>query len=255
MDQVAVVELVRGSVAWNQALAWAALHFDRSLLFLGDAGAPLAQRARFWSAAVHGVVRGVAVRFEGESAPIVSAAGDDAACPALIAAAAKPAGALLATHETQWLPLQYTSEPAGYRYWLDAASRRAPPYARVHPVGDPLELATFQLEHGLPHWHAEMLQYGHCFGVRDRAGALVSVGGVDFMVSQSSYAQLGGLATAKSARGRGYRSSVIEAIRSSLADAGIARCGLFVDAQDMTQRGFYAVRGFELRGKFRFSPL
>jgi ribosomal protein S18 acetylase RimI-like enzyme len=254
MNVASLRELTRGSDDWSQALAWSSLHFDRALLFLGDASAPLVSHARFWSWVVRGDVRGVAVRFDGVPVPVVSAAGDDAACAELIAASAVP-GATLVTHETQWLPSTLASRPSTHSRWLDAACRRVPPRAEVCRVEESGELASFQEANGMRHWHPEMLQFGHCFGVRENSGALVSVGGVSFSVPGQSYAQLGGLLTAKQARGRGYASAVIEAIRTSLADAGVTRCGLFADPNDDAVSAFYAARGFESRGRFRFSSL
>jgi len=254
MNTACVRELTRGSNDWVDALAWSSRHFDRSLLFLGDASDPLASHARFWSSVVRGTVRGVAVRFEGLPVPVVSAAGDDSALPALVAAASI-SGAVLVTHETQWLPSELAARPATRHRWLDAACLRVPPREEVCRIEAASELAEFQAAHGAQRWHPEMVRFGHCFGIREPSGALVSVGGISFSVPGQSYAQLGGLFTAKHARGRGYASAVIDAIRTSLADAHVVRCGLFADSLDTAASSFYATRGFESRGAFRFAPI
>jgi GNAT superfamily N-acetyltransferase len=212
---------------------------------------PLVHHASFWCCAPGDEVRGVSVRFEGARTPMVSVAGDDDSCRGLLAVCADFGPATLVTHEAQWLPTSVAATPSTRQRWLVARCKRSPPSPQSCRIGDADELALFQARYGTPHWHPEMLQFGHCFGVRDRAGELVSVGGVTFCLPTQAYAQIGGLLTAKPARGQGYAGILVESIISSLADAGILHCGMLVDEEDRAAIEFCAKRGFASRSRFR----
>ena len=249
-------EVTNGSFAWDQTLAWARTHFGRSLLFLGDASEALSRHARFWSWIENNAVRGLAVRFQGFHLPVVSSAAENAdICGALIEVASASAEALLVTHEEQPLPAQREAEPATYEPWLDAMCSRIPIHSGVCSIHDTGELARFYATQGVHYWHPDMLKFGHCFGVRGSCGSLVSAGGVNFVLSDRSYAQIGALVTAEHARRHSYATAVLTAVRDSLARAGVDRCGLFADASDPTLPRFYAMRGFRVRGRLRFSRL
>jgi GNAT superfamily N-acetyltransferase len=250
-------ELTPGSQDWCEALAWASRHFDRSVLILGDMTAPLRPHTRLWSCAdAAAVAVGVAVRFEGFASPVVScAAEDEDSCGALVDAARLAGPGMLVTHESQPLPAPLMRTHADHDPWLTGVCEPLPAPSNICPLEDPAELESFYAGQDMHYWHCDMLQFGHWFGVRDASGTLICAGGVNFVVPEHSYAQLGGLATAAHARGRSHATAVLDAIRSSLAQAGIARCGLFADSSDPRLPGFYVARGFAAHSRFRFTPL
>jgi ribosomal protein S18 acetylase RimI-like enzyme len=101
-------------------------------------------------------------------------------------------------------------------------------------------------------WSPAMLRNGHAFGIRTEDGRLVCAVGVNFILAEKSYAQLGALATAPAFRGRSFATRVVSAARASLGQAGIRECGVLADARDPALAGFYAKLGFSSRGGFRF---
>jgi ribosomal protein S18 acetylase RimI-like enzyme len=113
---------------------------------------------------------------------------------------------------------------------------------------------AFYAQHGMQHVHAEMLALGHAYGIRDEAGHLTCAGGLHFAIVDR-YAQLGGLVTVPHARGRSCATRVLEAICSSLAAAGVQRCGLFADGDNPALLRFYAARGYRTHGRFAFRTL
>jgi hypothetical protein len=258
MSYSEIRKLTPGTPEWGSAVAWASKQFDKALLFLGDTTKPLLAHAKFWCQrdARDQRIGGVAVCFRGFRSLLISVAADDTgSCLALIDAAVSSRPATLVTHESQLLPASIVTAHADNDPWLDAVCCAALDHASIVALDDARELAWFYAAEGVQAWHPAMLEFGHCYGVRDAAGALIAAGGLNFVLPEHGYAQLGGLVTAKRARGQGHATRILSAIQGSLARAGIARCGLFADAADPTLPSFYTARGFAARGRFRFTPL
>ena len=247
-------EIQPGSAELERACAWAEAHFEHALLFLADVRGPLARHARFFSAERDAGTCGVAVRFEAFGTPTLACASRDAeACAALIQAGRSPE-CILITHEHQPLPAAISVLPTSMDTWLTraCAPQAVPP--GVSRVADASALAELYAEQGAHYFHPDMLQLGHWYGARSEAGKLISAGGLHFLIADR-YAQLGGLFTAEHARGRAWATRILAAISSSLAEAGVPRCGLFADGSDPSLPAFYAARGFQVQGRFAFRTL
>ena len=247
-------EIQAGSVEFEAADAWARAHFEAALLYLADSSGPLAAHARLFSATRGTRTCGVAVRFEAFDTPSLSCAAQDVqACEALLETARTPHSVLI-THEQQPLPRAIAALPAAMDTWLTRPCTPQPMPPGVCGLTQAAELTAFYDAQRAQYFHPDMLQLGHGFGVRSEAGGLISAGGLHFTIADR-YAQLGGLFTAEPARGRGLGTRILTAIGSSLATAGVQRCGLFADGSDPTLPAFYATRGFTLQGRFAFRTL
>lgn len=235
---------------------WALERFDRALLVLGDLTPSLRPFSHCWAAYDHDgrQIRGLAVRFGGFKSPTASLVSDDPeATDALLEVVAGGEPISLAASATQALPAALEASAQSLDPWMIAPCSKEngnPP--QVEPLTDERELSAFYGERGVSFWSPAMLDFGHAFGIRGPDGALISAGGVNFVLSSASYAQVGALVTHPGHRGRGHGSHVLAAIRRSLGIAGISMCGLFADAADARLPGLYARHGFTRRGAYRF---
>jgi predicted GNAT family acetyltransferase len=129
------------------------------------------------------------------------------------------------------------------------------PDSRAEPLSDIGELGMLYRHCNMDFWASEMIQFGHYRGVRDpSSGVLVSAAGVNFILVEVSYAQVGSVATMTNWRRKGYASACVCATLSSLNKAGIRSCGLFVDSTDSTLYDFYRRLEFTENGRYRFLP-
>jgi len=255
MSPLSVHELQPGTARFDAGCAWAVAHGDEALLFLADLASPLRQHAVFFGAFRGEQVCAVGVRFHALAPATFSCAAQDReSCAALIDAGVQ-SELVLVTHAQQVLPGHLQALPADVDTWLTGECQRTARAPEVGALVDAAELASFYALHGMRHFHPDMLRFGHYFGVRDDAGALLCAGGVQFVIAALGYAQVGGLVTAPHARGRALATRVLAGISGSLAADGVQHCGLFADAAAPHLTAFYAARGFRVRGSFAFRTL
>lgn len=237
---------------------WLEKRFDRAILILGDTTEFLIPFSRFSLVYRFNSLEivGIGVLFKGFSRPILSIVSDDfRATDALIHYLGRDSNAILSISTQQVLPTNISSKPCTFDRWMVSQCFFEPKYyseISIAPLYDEKELLEFYCEQGLGFWCKEMLCYGHTFGIRNSEGKLVSVGGVNFILPQFRYAQIGGLVTHVAYRRRSYATYILNTIRVSLARTGIKECGLFVDSCNSNLVAFYLRRGFLERGGYRF---
>lgn len=241
----------------NNAGAWASSRFDRALLVLGDLTRPLRHLSKHWAAydTQSEVITGLAVRFEGFDQPIASivAEGEDAFGRLLIQVGGG-VSTLVCINDLQQMPANLRSNPVGRDKWMVAPCLRRGTRAEseVMPIEDVDEFQHFLQLMGMHFWNPAMLRFGHAFGIRSPNGQLVCAGGVNFILPDESYAQIGPLVTDRAQRGKLMATSVLDWLLESLAEAGIAQCGVFADESNKGVVEFYKRRGFVENGQFRF---
>lgn len=237
------------------AFRWAEARLERSLLVLGDLTIPLRRRARHFvcRSAGSGELRGLAVRFDGFSTAVASLVADDEEAARALIGRLRTPGAVLVLSAEQ--PAPELGPAASADPWMTAPTADVqvrPPHDRAEPIEDAFEMADLLRRANMSFWCPEMLHFGHAFGVRDGTGRLVAAAGVNFVLEGLAYAQLGPLVTDPSARGRSLGSQSLAAVRSSLARAGVTRCGLFAEGGVPDLVAYYERRGFVRSGEFRF---
>ena len=128
---------------------------------------------------------------------------------------------------------------------------RGRPDLEVEPLNDVNEFHDFVRRMGMHFWNPAMLGFGHAFGIRSSTGRLVCAAGVNFVLSEESYAQVGPVVTDPRHRGRSLASRLLARLFSSLAEVGIRQCGVFAREDDANVVHFYERRGFIRKGQFR----
>lgn len=236
---------------------WAEQRFDASLLILGDMTEALRPYSQIFAAVcpVAGAVRGLAARFSGFATPIWAVAGDNAEAIVLLCRRAdRDENATMVVDARLTLPSRLSARRWSVDPWMVAVANAAHDRAaaRVEALSDPDEILSFYAREGMHYWIRAMLQAGPVLGVRERNGAIVAAGAVNFALPRLGYAQLGSLFTRPAHRGRGYATSILNALRDNMQCLGVERVGLFADAASPELAAFYERRGFIRRGGFRF---
>lgn len=249
-----VREFSDGQPDFEAASSWGTSAFEKALLCLGDMTGPLTGLTRKWLARNGDGITGLAVRFSGFNRDVVSIAADDGdAVDALLSSAMGSCPVTLVLS-------RQTPVPQGWKLvatdnWMVGPCDLVDTPSEVGAIGDLDALKSFYAGEGMTFWAPAMFEFGHCYGIRDRSGALVSACSLNFILPSHHYAQIGPLATRADCRRRSYGSAVFGAVRCSLARSGITRAGLFADAQDVSLREFYQRRGLRVLQQFRFLEL
>jgi GNAT superfamily N-acetyltransferase len=248
-----LVDILPDAEGWHAAAAYAATHAATALLVAGDMQLPLRHLARFSAALDHGEVMGVACAFRGFREPSVSVTADTPDIADGLVRRLAPSNGVLAVSVGQRLPewsglVDWDIDP-----WLVAdcveTSQESTQHAR-----EPDELARFYGEVDAPYWCPAMLQFGSRI-IRDEFGQIAAAVSVLFVLPDASYAHIGGLVTAPPHRGQGFARRLLADVRSTLARAGIRKCGLFAGADRPWLVNLYQRFGFSPVGSFRFADL
>lgn len=234
-----------------------ARRFHRSILLLGDLTAPLTGHTSIWVARQAGLT-GVAVTFRGFPTPVVSIVADDLESGNTLLEAVRPVlrrPSLLVLNAEESLAAQFRREVVDKDLWLlrDTTAQEV-----EHPTSlalSPSEVAAFYTRCGMHFWTPAMLDFGHYYGIRSTDSRLVSLAGVNFVLSEFGYAQIGNVVTDRESRNKGFATSCVKAVIDSLHRSGIGRCGLFVDSQRPDLIRLYGNIGFSEEGQFCFVPL
>lgn len=225
---------------------------EQRLLILADTTAPLAPHTTFLASQ-----DGIAARFDGFNVPVIVAAGREP----------EPLGQLIdrlrsqdeectvCLHETvpvpAWLEAGFVSRDT----WMVRPTLGVQRRGKAVPLTDPAQLLELYRQAGTGFWTPRMLKFGHYWGILGSGGALLAAAGVHFILPDRSYAQLGGVATLPSERGRGYASTCITNVLAGLAETNIPICGLFADRSAELLLGFYRHLAFAVQGHYRFFML
>lgn len=243
------------SADWPATLGYAHSHLGTALLVAGDMMPPLRDLSVLAAAFDNLQVAGVAVRFAGFATPSFSLAADDSAVADLLLRVLPPEQGLLAVSTDQPLPswcakLTWSADP-----WLRGPCVPDPDAEyRSEPAADAAELTSFYRALNSPYWCPAMLESGRSRVIRDREGAVVAAGSVQFVI-RGQYAHIGALATAPAHRGRGFARAILSALRSTLARDGVRDCGMFAEASQPWLENFYERLGFRTAGRFRFAEV
>lgn len=240
----------------DAARAWATSRFDQALLVLADLTPPLRSLASHWAAydAKSQLFSGLGVRFEGFGQPVASIAAEgEAAFTALFGEVQGCAPTLVFVNRLQPVPPHIRANLESTDAWMVApcVPHTEQPDPEVEPLKDASEVHDFVQRLGMHFWNPAMLRFGHAFGIRSPKGLLVSAACLNFALSDERYAHVGPIATDPAHRGKSMGTRVLDAVRSSLAAAGIQQCGVFASETDRPLVDFYASRGFAPRGQFR----
>jgi ribosomal protein S18 acetylase RimI-like enzyme len=235
--------------------AWARSRFDEALLVLADLTSQLRPLARHWIAYGAGshLLKGVAVCFEGFGQPVASiAAEDEDAFAALFRQVQGSVPTLLFVNRQQPMPANIGLNMESTDAWLisPCVPHRAQLDSEVELLEDANEVQDFMERMGMHFWNPAMQWFGHAFGIRSAQRDLVCAGCLNFLLSEEKYAQIGPVATDLTQRRRSMGTRVLEAIRASLAAAGVRECGVFASESDAQLIDFYRRRGFARRGQF-----
>lgn len=240
--------------------AWASARFGQALLFLADLTPPLRPLARPYALLdpTKQVLRGAAVRFEGFHVPILSVAADDSdAFLDLLGCVRKGPLDILVVNGIQELPADLLFKHISCDAWLmsPCSTEQRDNEAAARPLTDAAEFHAFVTQMGMRFWCPAMFGFGSNFGVRSAQGELVCVVGVNFVLPEMQYAQIGPVVTHPEYRGHGWASVALNSVRASLVRAGIQRCGVFADASNAGLVHFYSKLGFTHGGEFCFYSL
>ena len=248
--------LVTGNAALEAVVRpWAERRFARSLLVLGDWTDPLRTHARHFAMYDTATTRvgGLAVRFHGFGRPVASLVADDATSATRLVDGLREEGAfLLAVADSQVLPHPIMRAAVGVDPWLVGPCDARQEDPEVIPLDNSSEVAEYFRRLDMQFFCPDMLKFGHAYGIRGCDRSLVCVGLLNFLLPQCGYAQIGSFATIPQQRRRGLGTRVLAAIRSSLAHAGIGKCGLYADGSNPALPAFYRRRGFKPAGRVRF---
>jgi ribosomal protein S18 acetylase RimI-like enzyme len=192
------------------------------------------------------------VRFEGFDQPVASiVAEDEDAFNKLLAQVRGAVSTFVFASGLEHVPVKLRSSVVSTDMWMVAPCllHRERPDPDIERLEDVSELQSFLLRMGMNFWNPAMLRFGHTFGIRSK-DLLVCAAGVNFILSDESYAQIGPVVTDPAQRGKSMATRLLDTIRSSLAEAGIGQCGVFVSETDKDVVAFYGRRGFMRRGQF-----
>ena len=239
----------------DAARAWARSRFDEALLVLADLTPQLQPLAMHWVACGAGSqsLKGVAVCFEGFGQPVASiAAEDEDAFAALFRQVQGSAPTLVFVNRQQPMPANIGLKMESIDAWLvsPCVPHRAQPDSEGELLEDANEVQDFMERMGMHFWNPAMLWFGHAFGIRSAQRDLVCAGCLNFLLAEEKYAQIGPIVTDPTHRGRSMGTRLLEAVRASLALAGVRQCGVFASENDARLMDFYRRRGFTQRGQF-----
>ncbi len=250
-----VVDIFPGSGGWHAAATYTSTHVTSALLVAGDMQPPLRQLSRFTAAFQDDDrVVGVAAAFHGFGEPSVSVAADAADIADALFALIAPSKGLVVVSVSQPLPawsecVNWTVDP-----WLMAECVETSE-GWTQPAGDPEELRNFYREANALYWCPAMLEFGGSRIIRDQFGNIAGAASVLFVLPDLGYAHIGGVVTAPPYRGQGFARKLVADVRSSLARAGVRKCGLFADAAHPWLVDVYGRFGFSSVGSFRLGDL
>lgn len=232
--------------------------FHRSLLLLGDLYQPLLNQTDVFVACWQANLTGVAATFHGFATTMVSVVADDArtglALLAEVRQGLRSPGLLVANLDEPLLSC-FEQEGNDEDLWL---LRETAPTETKHSTCAVLsssEVTAFYDYCAMYFWTPAMLNFGHYYGIRNADSTLVSLAGLNFVLDDVGYAQIGNVATVEEWRNKGLATSCVRAVIDSLHKSGIGRCGLFVDARRADLLRLYRNIGFREAGRFRFISL
>lgn len=231
--------------------------FSRSLIALGDLTAPLIEHTSVWVTG-RPEISGVAVVFHGFKTAMLSVVADDASSgDALLTAARRElgGGGLLVANVEEPLLSRLEHEAADEDLWLTLETSAVEVEQPARLVRSLSEIAAFYDRCGVHFWAPAMTNFGHHYGVRDDDSVLISMAGVNFVIPEVGYAQIGNVATDEKWRNKGFATSCVRAVINGLHDSGVGRCGLFVNSGSPELIRLYQNIGFQEAGRFRFIPL
>jgi ribosomal protein S18 acetylase RimI-like enzyme len=229
----------------------------RSLLFLGDLTEPLLGQTDVWVAWQAKLI-GVAAIFHGFATTVVSVVADDVKSGMELLEEVRPAlnsPSLLVANLSEPLLSCFEHEAADEDLWLLRETALTEINHPTCAVLSPLDIAAFYDRCNMHFWTPAMVNFGHYYGIRDANSTLVSLAGLNFVLSEVGYAQIGNVATDKEWRNKGFATSCVRAVINSLRNSGVSRCGLFVNAHRADLLRLYQNLGFREAGRFRFVPL
>jgi len=230
--------------------------FPASMLILADMEPPLASLTTLF---VHQSTTppSVGALFSGFEIPCLALVGDGPTGLEDIWQSAQEwaeTGATTVLYESQLVPPSLRGRQKSTDTWMAAEllpSISIDSVKDVEPISDTGELLAFYKICGMSYWTPEMLRFGHYWGIRKRRD-LVAVAGVDFILAEPSYAQLANVATHPDHRRMGLATTCIQACLASLSQAGVSRCGLFVEATNVIAIRLYERLGLRITGYFDF---
>lgn len=236
-------------------IAFLTQRFSRSLLILGDL-------TEFLSPYIHKVLvagdvhfpRGVAILFTGFSPPVISIVADDLQVSQLmIQEILKNAAAptLLIINNDEPLFQVVGALPGDTDIWMTRPTEKYEENPFTQQIQQYEPLAHLYSACELNFWLPEMVQFGHYYGVY-KNGKVCSVSGINFVIEQAHYAQIGNVATLPQHRDQGYASQSVLSTINSLARFGIKKCGLFADSEDERLLRWYSRLGFKPICRFHF---
>jgi GNAT superfamily N-acetyltransferase len=120
---------------------------------------------------------------------------------------------------------------------------------------DPEELRRFYREVNALYWCPAMLEFGGSRIIRDEFGNIAGAASVLFVLPDVGYAHIGGVVIAPPHRGQGLARKLVADVRTSMARAGVRKCGLFADAAHPWLVDVYERFGFSRAGSFRLGDL
>lgn len=230
--------------------------FERGLLILGDLTSPLRRDAEIFIAEREGGLDGAAALFRGFEEPVVAlTAGSAETGRALLSTLAKATapGSILAVNGAEPI-VESLGAPISSDTWMTRRTASLDYASGPEALGPQHaeELREFYQTLGLRFWSPGMLSYGFWFCVRSPSGSIASAAGVNFVLKDCGYAQIGGVGTAPSFRGRGMASTCVSAVVRGLEESGIGECGLFAENSEASLVALYERMGFAARGRFLF---
>ena len=231
--------------------------FPRSLLLLGDLTEPLLGQTDIWVAWQTELV-GVAVVFHGFATTLVSVVADDSESGMALMEELRPAlksPCLLVASLEEPLLSCFEQGTVDEDLWLIRETTPIESNLSTCAIRSASEIAAFYYKCGMHFWNPAMVDFGHYFGIRKPDSTLASIAGVNFVLSEPRYAQIGNVATDSEWQNKGFATSCVGAVIDSLHTAGVSRCGLFVDANRSDLIRLYERIGFQQAGRFRFVQL
>jgi len=228
--------------------------FAAVILLLGDLTEPLLSQTEVWVAWQKKLI-GAAVVFHGFATTLVSVVADDSESGLALMQELRPAlksPCLLVANLEEPLLSCFAQGTVDEDLWLIRETSLIGSNLPTCAVRSPSEIAAFYYKCGMHFWTPAMVDFGHYFGIRKPDATLASIAGVNFVLSEPRYAQIGNVATDTEWRNKGFATSCVRAVIDSLHRAGVSRCGLFVNADRFDLVRLYERMGFQPAGRFRF---